>query len=694
MNNQSNSSKVDNAKLKLLTLLNVVAAKPINTSSTTKQKTPIERDWTSLARSSNLKSTTTQIDSTKEIVLQSSSGEQCDESSNHVEEEEDTYSYHFGPQTILSNPSRIQSSKHPENWKLISNTKLDEKRIIQYSIDTPLSDPDPDTTDKIGSSSKPMTKTITKARNQWIENLTPRQSQVFENLKRYEDLWFTNVPYNQSRADFRISLALWTIQHVKETRSQVLKNDKYLARLAQQNHTTPAFSILDPTNPITQPKPTSEIIEPDLRDQGFTRPKVLILLPFRSSAYDWVNKLIRYTASSHSASQKVGHPKGIERFEREYTLPKGTMDKLETEEAALKYTEEHRMIFAGNVDDEFKLGIQLDSKMDQLKLYSDFFQSDWIIGSPVGLRKLIEKEGDADFLSSIEITIADQMDVMLMQNWDHVEFIFDQLNQIPSKPRDTDFSRVKPWYLDQQAKHLRQTILLSSLTSPEQTSLFRRLTNQAGKSIHFFQQSNHQTLRSSSGGVLWKIRKGLQQTWWKFGYDDDEQQEEGMRLKCFKEQILRPLLGSAMVKEGLGGIMIFVPDYFQFVKLEEYMRSLEEVKFVGISEYSTPSEIMGARSAFFNQHVSFLILTERFHFYHRYKLRGAKEMIFYGPPIHADYYVEFCDEYPFIGKDDGEEDVKVKVLFSDLDGGRIERIVGLEWARKMVRGDGMKFTFV
>ena len=53
-----------------------------------------------------------------------------------------------------------------------------------------------------------------------------------------------------------------------------------------------------------------------------------------------------------------------------------------------------------------------------------------------------------DFLSSIEVVIADQLDAMAMQNWDHVQFIFANLNQMPKDSHDTDFSRIKPWALD------------------------------------------------------------------------------------------------------------------------------------------------------------------------------------------------------------------------------------------------------
>lgn len=88
-----------------------------------------------------------------------------------------------------------------------------------------------------------------------------------------------------------------------------------------------------------------------------------------------------------------------------------------------------------------------------------------------------------------------------MQNWDHVQFVFSNLNQMPKDSHNTDFSRVKPWVLDgkcvsyplhpflfggsdvySSGAFLRQTILFTAYETPEIRALFNKsLKNVAGK---------------------------------------------------------------------------------------------------------------------------------------------------------------------------------------------------------------------
>jgi hypothetical protein len=50
-----------------------------------------------------------------------------------------------------------------------------------------------------------------------------------------------------------------------------------------------------------------------------------------------------------------------------------------------------------------------------VKLFSDFYHSDVVVASPLGLRLAVEASKDHDFLSSLEILVVDQADVLLMQ---------------------------------------------------------------------------------------------------------------------------------------------------------------------------------------------------------------------------------------------------------------------------------------
>jgi U3 small nucleolar RNA-associated protein 25 len=152
-----------------------------------------------------------------------------------------------------------------------------------------------------------------------------------------------------------------------------LKNNEKLAHSKERS------------NVKTDPNVGSKITEDveSIQDQGFTRPTVLILAPFRSSAHAWVTALLKQ-APNHQAENSS-------RFFSEFSLPAGAEDKLSlSSHAASAYPEDHIANMSGNIDDHFRVGIKVTRK--SVKIFSDFYSSDIIIASPLGLRNLIDKE--------------------------------------------------------------------------------------------------------------------------------------------------------------------------------------------------------------------------------------------------------------------------------------------------------------
>ncbi|QRW24044.1 U3 small nucleolar RNA-associated protein 25 [Rhizoctonia solani] len=107
---------------------------------------------------------------------------------------------------------------------------------------------------------------------------------------------------------------------------------------------------------VSLPDPPS-----DVRDQGFTRPTVLILLPFRNSALAFVNTLISALETYHNKLRPI--PKRVWSASRRE-------DKLLSAEPGT-YPSDHVRNFAGNTDDAFRLGIRLSNKGKGWRLFSD-----------------------------------------------------------------------------------------------------------------------------------------------------------------------------------------------------------------------------------------------------------------------------------------------------------------------------------
>ncbi|KAH9484760.1 U3 small nucleolar RNA-associated protein 25 [Psilocybe cubensis] len=465
------------------------------------------------------------------------------------------------------------------------------------------------------------------------------QHDILSTLSTRKDLYITATPLETKRCT-REAIALHALNHVSKKRRRVLKNNERLTRAAKANPDAPPLE--------------------DVQDQGFTRPSVLILLPFRSSALDWFRAITSHTPPPTFQVENQS------RFLSEYGLPEGAIDKLVTAEPGT-YPPDHVDTFKGNVDDNFRVGIKLTRKT--IKMFADFYGCDIIIASPLGLRRSIEKEHNADYLTSIEVLVIDQMDALTMQNWEHVKFVMNHINKLPKESHDTDFSRIKPWYLDGFAPYLRQSILLSAYETAETRSLYNNtLKNVEGK------------IRTEKHWPPIEVPAGIDQNFVHFDCVSPVDEPE-KRFQYFTTQLLSSVLKSAVQSTNT---IVFIPSSFDFIRVQNYFRKHSGVSFTVLSEYSTNQDISRARQAFFSGDKSFLLMSERFHFYKRYKIRGSRNILFYGPPDHPQYFTELLS-FPFL--DDGVEpsDVTCRVLFSKYDRFRLERIVGTEAAIELIK---------
>ncbi|KAH8918298.1 DUF1253-domain-containing protein [Atractiella rhizophila] len=409
-----------------------------------------------------------------------------------------------------------------------------------------------------------------------------------------------------------------------------------------------------------------------LQDQGFTRPKILMILPFRNSAPPWISHL------SSSSSSKASAWANLPRFRSEFALPDGAVDKLVLD--ADSYPDDHVENMKGNIDDEFRVGVAYKGNGDW-KMWTEFYKSDLIVASPLGLRTTIEKDGTSDFLSSIEIVVVDQLEAILMQNWEHLQFIFDRLNKVPKETRDADFSRIKPWYLDEKSPLLRQTILLSALPSPEIHAIERSSQNMGGKV----------EIMHAEGGSppLQRVAKGLRQIWHRLEVTGNKDDEDDTRFQFFCEKIMADARASP---NRLSRTLVYVPSSFDFERIKSYM-STTDISFTLLSEDISHSEIARARQQFFHGKVDVLILTERFHFFRRYRIRGVSNIIFYSLPTFPHFYSELLS---FVSDWNSEESIQgCQIIFSKYDVLRVKGIVGSkEECVRLFEGSENRFLFV
>ena len=485
-----------------------------------------------------------------------------------------------------------------------------------------------------------------------LAHTEPTVGPLSKMLFDYQDVLFCARSTNNA-SNLRAQACVHALNHVLKTRDKVIKNNSRLAKA----------------------EPDAQV---EYRDQGFTRPKVLILLPTRQSCARYVEALMKLFQPEQQENKS--------RFTESFSQ---SDDAISTEKPR-----DFQDLFGGNDDDMFRLGLKLTRKT--VKFFYHFYNSDFIFASPLGLRMAIgsvdSKDFDRDFLSSIEIVIVDHADALINQNWEHVAYIFESLNAQPRETHGCDFSRVREWYLDGNARYLRQSIVFTSFNTPETNQVFNRsMLNIAGK---------NRISQQSYEGVIGELGIHIKQTFSRFEAASPTLEPDS-RFKYFTSAAFTAVKKHARLSAGKpAGILLFVPSYLDFVRVRNFLSSsvvAQDISFGAISEYTSVSETARARSHFFYGRHSLLLYTGRAHHFRRYKIRGVKRVLMYALPENPIFYQEIAGGFLAQSASEGLiEQIKATVqsIFSKWDVMRLERIVGTDRLAPMVRGKGSTFDFV
>ncbi|KAM9788129.1 U3 small nucleolar RNA-associated protein 25 homolog [Syngnathus typhle] len=482
------------------------------------------------------------------------------------------------------------------------------------------------------------------------EETSPLQLELLALMGTYKDLYYPESCPLKVGPQVRSAYCLHVLNHVLKANSCVLAHNAQLKERQQQAK-------------------RGEVLQDEPRDQGLTRPKVLIVVPFRGGALRVVQTLITLLESK-GKKMVVSNKK---RFKDEFG------EAPDDKAANLRRPDDYHATFSGNVDDHFRIGVSIIK--GNMRLFSPFYSSDIIIASPLGLRTVMGVEGeynrDFDFLSSIQILVVDKADVFLMQNWEHVLHVMKHMNLQPLDSHGVDFSRVRMWNLNNWARHYRQTLVFSSIPDPQINNILtKHCANYRGQ----ISVKNVPT-----AGSICQVLVQLPHVFQMFSSDSFLNHDA--RFQFFVDKVLPQYRDSVM-----SHTLIYIPSYFDFVRLRNYMKK-QEMSFASVCEYSRKSEMCRARHFFQKGDKHFMLFTERFHFYKRYTIKGIQNLIFYGLPTFPHFYSEVCNMLA-AGAQGQEASWTCTALYSRFDAHKVAAITGAQRAAQMLHSNKSLHLFV
>ncbi|UKK00922.2 hypothetical protein MACK_000997 [Theileria orientalis] len=397
------------------------------------------------------------------------------------------------------------------------------------------------------------------------------------------------------------------------------------------------------------------------RCEGFTRPKVLVICGLRCIAKEVIDNMLRLIPSSKSN-------KNVERFRSDFSLPEEDMKDQREGFMKTKKPLDFVKTFSGNQDDAFKMGIRYDSGL--LHLYSPFYSSDVIVASPLGLRPLLsDKEPDYDFLSSIEVVIADRVDIMKFQNWRLFTDLMKVINRPLLKWRDGDINKIRISAIDGQSEEYRQSVLISASKNVVFNSMFKNLKNRRG--------GVKLLAPNKSDYVLLASKFKLQQMFIKVPCTDVKSSREEC-LDYFMENMIPNL-------DEIKGVLIVISDYTQYFRLSKRLKHAN-LEFLACHESNTAKQMKIARQKFSTGEIPILVTTYRLLFFKRYILKGSSKIFLIQPPEYGQLYKDF------IKMVETNRSNTIISYYTKYDGMLMETIVGTQRVSKLIEAPDTKIT--
>lgn len=477
-----------------------------------------------------------------------------------------------------------------------------------------------------------------------IESISSSDDPFLSLLQTNKDLWVSHCGTSHLR-QFRASIAEHVVHHSMSTRKAVVKNNAKLKKLDGKN--------------------VDDDSAEEFKDQGFTRPRILVICPFRNSAYRMVNLIL--DACPEKVKKEVVNRS---RFEEEYGPPK--LSESEYEKVKLK-PKDYQKTFEGNIDDCFRFGMSFYDR--SIRLFTDFYGSDIIFASPLGLRMTIGAPGEAkrdfDFLSSIEMLVITEAHVFSMQNYDHMTQLMNCINLIPVSARETDFSRIRDVYLNEQAPFCRQTILLSEYMNRDLNILFNKYCKNFRGRIK---------TRKKLNDCLRKVALPIRQLFRRFPVDSLKDEDE-KRFEFFRDNVF-----NHHHRNHDRQTLIFISSYFDFVRVRNYLRS-KKIIFASCDEYSDKKMIDRGKSYFATGRIRYMLVTERFLYFRRHKLKGFTDLIMYSLPENPQFYPDLMNML----KSTAEQ--SAVIMFDKYDSFALERIVGTQRCVRLLSSPEETFLF-